>query len=480
MAREVLVGPGQCIGLDDIVMAGFGRVSVAPSREALEAASAARGVYMEEASRRRVYGYCTGLGALQGASRSCTPEYEDVILDEHAAGVGPEAPRWLVRAFLAVWLAQASSGGHPLRPGILEHTAKALKADVTPVAPLYGSVGASGDLAPSAHVFRCILRGKGEAYLGGERLDCREALRKAGMEPLDLEVGEALAIINNTAWSTTLAAVASWVARRLISTSLRVASYTLESIPFNEEEFGLGAEAKRHPGQAEVSKRLRGLRPASKPARLQDPYSIRCIPQVYGAALEAVEWASELVEREACSPTTNPVVAGGRVWHTCNFHTAYVGLSAEVTSLALVSLINITYFRIERLLDSRINGASDFLAGEGSSVGAMIAQYTAASIAAEARASSFPRLAEWLPTSLGHEDSNPMSPSSALKALRLARSLSWLIAIEAVIASIIRRARGLEDPLGINANTRELAGSIERARNSILERDLLEILDNTP
>ena len=168
------------------------------------------------------------------------------------------------------------------------------------------------------------------------------------------------------------------------------------------------------------------------------------------------------------------------MWHSCNFHTIYAGIAAETISLALVGLINMTASRIERLLDSSVNGVADFLAGGGSSVGAMIAQYTAASLAAEARASSFPRLAEWLPTSLGHEDSNPMSPASALKALRLAWILSWLIPIEAVLASMIRRAKGLDDPLNINADSRDLAGSIERARSRILGRELLALLDNTP
>lgn len=464
----------------EIAALATGSKQVVLSDSALRALEEARRVYVKEAGSRRVYGYCTGLGALQHRGTRCGSDYEDVILDEHAAGVGPDAPTWLVRAFLGVWLAQASSGGHPLRSRVTLQVARALEADIMPVVPLYGSVGASGDLAPSAHAMRCILRGRGEAVVAGVRLSCREALARVGLEPIDLEPGEALAAINNTAWSTALAGIAVWAAERLFDASLRVASYTLEATGFNPEHFGAGAEAKRHPGQAIVARNLRRLKAPQEPPRLQDPYTMRCIPQVFGAAKEAIEWASTLVRRESCSPTTNPTVWEGRVWHGCNFHTVYAGLAAEVVSTALYLLINTTAFRVERLMDSRINGVSDFLASEYSSVGAMILQYTAASLAAEARADSTPRLAQWLPTSLGQEDANPMSPLAALRALRLARLASWLIAVEAATASLIRRAKGIEDPLQLEASLNDPSGSVARARKIVLDPKLIEVLDSLP
>lgn len=479
-SEALVIGPGTCLGPDEIAALAMGSKHVLLSDSALEALREARRVYVEEAGRRRVYGYCTGLGALQHRGTRCRPDYEDVILDEHAAGVGPEAPAWLVRAFLGVWLAQTSSGGHPIRPRVALQVARALEAGIVPVVPLYGSVGASGDLAPSAHAMRCILRGRGEAMVAGVRLGCREALSRAGLEPVDLEPGEALAVINNTAWSSAMAGIALWAAERLLEASLRVASYTLEATGFNSEHFGAGAEAKRHPGQAIVARRLRRLEAPQEPPRLQDPYTMRCIPQVYGATMEAIEWASTLVRRESCSPTTNPTVWEGRVWHGCNFHTVYAGLAAETASTALYLLINTIAFRVERLMDSRINGVSDFLAGEDSSVGAMILQYTAASLAAEARADSTPRLAQWLPTSLGQEDANPMSPLAALRALRLARLASWLIAIEATITSLIRRAKGVEDPLQLEASLNDPSGSVARARKIVLDPKLIEVLDSLP
>lgn len=381
---------------------------------------------------------------------------------------------------MAVWLSQASSGGHPVRPVVLERVAGALQGGLVPVVPLYGSVGASGDLAPSAHVFRCILRGRGEALLGGARLPCREALGALGLEPLALEPGEALGAINNTAWSTALAAFAVWAAGSLLEASLGVAGYTLEAAGFNPEHFSAGVEAKRHPGQARVARRLRAVKPSRDTGRLQDPYSVRCIPQVYGAALEALEWASRIVEREACSPTANPTVWEGRVWHTCNFHAAYPALAAEAASQAVLMVANAAAFRVERLMDSRVNGVSDFLAGRGSSVGAMIVQYTTAALAAEVRGDSQPRVAHWLPTSLGWEDANPMAPGAALRVLRMARHASWIVAAEAVVGSLIRRARGLPDPYRVNADPRDPSGSLERARRAVLPGDLLAVLDSLP
>jgi len=477
--NAIEVGPRRCLGVDEIVEAGLGRYSVRPSPEALEAVRRARGIYLEEARRRPLYGYCTGLGALQGSRQPCGPRYEERVMAEHAAGMGPLAGEWVVRGFMAVWISQASSGGHPLRPELVVRVSKALEEGLVPLVPLYGSVGASGDLAPSAHALQCILLGRGKALFRGRIAECSEALSSIGLEPLDLEPGEALAAINNTAWSTALTAAAVWAGLRLVEASISVARYTLESIPFNPEEFGAGAEAKKHPGQARVARLLRGAKPAGSPGRLQDPYSIRCIPQVYGASLEALEWAASVVEREACSPTTNPVIQGGRAWHGCNFHTAYLALAAEAVKASLVQVANMVSYRLERLMDSRINGVSDFLAGEGSSVGAMIVQYSAAAIAAEARAEAFPRSAEWLATSLGHEDSNPMTPNAALSALRVAWILSWLLSAEAAVASMIRRARGLRDPLGVEASPEDPSGSVYRARERILPEELRVILDNT-
>ncbi len=467
-----------CPSLDEIVSVALGESRIVVDGDLKERTAEARRLYLKEAEERPLYGYCTGLGALQGEKAPCGPEYEDRILDEHAAGVGPWAPAWLVRGFLAIWLSQASRGGHPLRPLLIEQVEEALAAGLTPLVPLYGSVGASGDLAPSSHALRCILRGRGEALLGGERLSCREALARVGLSPVDLQVGEALAAINNTAWSTALAGAAVWSGLTLLETGLRVAGYALEAISFNPEEFGLGAQAKLHKSQARVARELEALRPCGRSDRLQDPYSIRCIPHVYGASLEALEWARDLVEREACSPTTNPVIAGGRAWHTCNFNTIYAGLAAEASALALIQMANITLYRIERLLDGRINGVGDFLAAPGSSVGAMIIQYTAASLASEARSLMHSRLAEWIPTSLGHEDANPMSPNAAMRALRVAWILSWLQAIEAVMASLIRARKGLPDPLGVNASLEDPSGSAARARQAIHGDRLLIILDS--
>jgi len=465
----VVVTREACVKLDDVEAIARGeQVNVAG--DVLDHLGYVRRSYEEEASRRRVYGYCTGLGALQGLERTCDGEGEAVVLREHAVGAGPVAPREWVRAFMGVRLVQLARGYAPVRGEVVEYIAEALNSGLTPLVPVVGSVGASGDLSPSAYVFRCILLGEGYAISReGGVTRCSSELVSLNMKPPKLAVGEALALINNTAWSTALAALASLALERLLRKSLEVASRVLEVTGCNREHYSVEAvAAKRHPRSVEVARVLVGVKPRVDRSE-QEPYSFRCIPQVYGAALEAVGYAMSLIEREVCSASENPLVVDGKVYHACNFHTIYVALASELLSWATASLINMTYQRIHHLMKSTRNTLSDFLASPKSSVGAMLLEYLAASLVAEARSEAIPRTLEWVPTSLGQEDSNPMTTNSILRVMKLLDALAWAISAEATLASLIYRSLGLEDPWGVEASLDDLDSSLVRARRRVVE-----------
>ncbi len=449
-----------CPGIGWIIDAALGsRLDPPPGLERLDEA---REAYLEEARRRRVYGYCTGLGALHSRS-GCGPGYERRVLEEHAVGAGPHAHPYIVRAFMATRILQLTAGQAPVRSSAALRILEALNHRITPLVPLYGSVGASGDLAPSAHAFLCIYYGVGEALYGGERVTCAEALEASGLGVLELEPGEALALINNTAWSTGAAALGVEAARRALSLWLDAARASLEAAGCNPEHYDPGVlSTRRHRGVAEAAERLRGCpRPTG---RLQDPYSLRCTPMIGGAALELIEYARGVVEREACAPTENPTVAHGRVWHWCGFHAIYPGLAADAAALSVSHLVGASERRIAQLLRGEVTGLPDFLAGEGSPVGAMITQYTAASMAAEARRESCPATVHSIPTSGLQEDYVSMAPMAAYKLVRLAGLLAMTAAIEESLARAAASWSGNVDPRVI----------VEEARRRVSGDPLLE------
>jgi histidine ammonia-lyase len=464
--------------LEDVEKMVKGEI-VSLDKEVLDGLKEARRSYEMEATRRRIYGYCTGLGALQGAKVECDPEVEEITIREHAVGAGPYAPESWSKAFLAVRIIQLSKGFAPIRPEVLSYLVEVLNSGLSPLVPLHGSVGASGDLAPSAFVFRCIFLGEGEAILKNKRIACKEALKSLDLKPPRLATGESLFLINNTSWSSASLALALLEAERALRLSLEVAGSVLELTGFNPEHFDVKlSKAKAHEGQMEVAKIMSKFRPRFKPERLQDPYSFRCIPQVYGAAFDALKFSRGLVEKEINSASENPVVSDGGVYHGCNFHTSYVALASENITWALISVINSIYQRIHHLMSSKLNRSSDFLTKGKSTVGAMILEYLVASLAAEARSLSNPRTVEWLPTSLNQEDSNPMTPNSVLRVFKLLDILAWSVSAELVLGSLIAKRLNEEFKWEINVETTNLTSALSEARDKLF-RGILEYQPHT-
>ncbi|MDM7275395.1 MAG: aromatic amino acid ammonia-lyase [Thermoprotei archaeon] len=434
----VIVGGG-CPSFDDMFrVVGGEPVVLAEGVEGVLVK--ARSVLVSEASRRPVYGYCTGLGALYDSRGFCGPGWERSVLLEHAVGVGPEAPAGLVRLFMFIRLSQMVLGFDPVRPVVALRIVEALNANITPRVPLRGSLGASGDLVPAAHAFLCIYYGEGSAYKNGMAMSCGEALRSGGLEPLPLESGEALALINSTAWSTALLAYSIAKLERLIGYSLAKARETLEVCRCNPEHYiGDIAGVKRHPGIALALEKL-GSPACGGPVRLQDPYSLRCIPYIYAPVIELVELSKSIVEREACSPSTNPLILGDKVVHSCAFYASHIAMAADALAIAAAHIANSIERRIAQIMRGEITGLPEFLAKEAPA-GAMILHYVASAITARIRLLANPASTHTTPVSHLQEDVTPQAAEAALKLMEIADLLEELVNLEAKVLETARTIR---------------------------------------
>ncbi len=431
----VRISLDSCPSLGDLYRVSVENEGVDVDHGVYESLEAARKRFLEEASRRKVYGMCTGLGDLYDVPASCNGGSETEVLREHAVGIGPRAPEAIVRAFLFARLAQLSRGAAPVRGVVARRLEEALNAGIHPVIPMLGSLGASGDLAPSSHAFLCIHLGVGDAVYEGRLVKCRRALEREGLDVVQLEPGEALALINNTAWSTGIAGLALAASIAVVEESLKTAVDSLGITGCNSEHFSIdAARAKKLPHIATVAERV--MAGTCDGRRLQDPYSIRCIPVIYGSVQAFLEFSAAIVESELCASPENPAVIDGKIYHTCNFHSASVGMACDSAAIALAHVANMAERRIAQLLNGKTTGLADYLRWEGSPSGAMILQYTAASIAMELRRAAQPATVHNIPTSGLQEDVVPNSPAAAMKLLSAARRLAYLVSMERVLQSI--------------------------------------------
>ena len=397
----------------------------------------ARRVFEAAAERRPVYGVSTNVGGLLDTARSYG---EEVLVREHAAGVGPYLNPEAAKLVVYVRLYQLSRGHSPVRPAVVKALEALLNSDVAPAIPVYGSVGASGDLAPLAHL-AALLMGEGRAFVGGRLVEAWEALERAGVKPLRLETGEALSLINGTAFSTGVGLYALLQLRALVRAWSRVIGEALSLVTFNPEHYLPEAvRIKKHPVPEWL---IEALAPAGSAQggnvgrRLQDPYSLRCTPQVLSAYAFVEEVAARILLCEACSPSDNPVVVGDNVRHQCSFHGIHVGLAVDQLALAMALLANAAERRIAQLLEIEPGGRR-FLGDERSPHGMMIAHYTAAALTARLRQLASPHTVHSIPTSGLQEDLVSMSANAALRLLEGLDALKWIAAVE--VATLARLA----------------------------------------
>ncbi|NKE47555.1 histidine ammonia-lyase [Roseomonas frigidaquae] len=394
-----------------------------------------------------IYGVNTGFGKL--ASTRIAPEklaqLQLNLLRSHAAGTGAPLPAPVVRLVLALKALSLSRGASGVRVAVVEALLQLLAADALPVIPAKGSVGASGDLAPLAHL-ALVLVGEGEVFVNGARRPGAEA----GIAPLTLGPKEGLALLNGTQVSTAIALSGLFAAQSLLHTSLVAGALSVDAARGSDTPFDARIHALRgQPGQIRCAAALRGLMAGSAirdshregDTRVQDPYSLRCQPQVAGACLDLLDHAATVLQREANAVTDNPLVmADGDILSGGNFHAEPVAFAADTIALALAELGAISERRIALLVDPVLSGLPAFLVAEGGlHSGFMIAQVTAAALAAENRALATPRSVDSLPTSANQEDHVSMATGAALRLMEMAENLSSILSIELLCA-----AQGLE------------------------------------
>jgi len=396
---------------------------------------------------KTIYGVTTGFGALSDVAISGkdTSLLQKNILRSHAAGVGDPIPVETVRAAMALRIKDLARGHSGIRLKTTRHLIKLLNENIVPVVPAKGSVGASGDLAPLAHL-ALVLIGEGQAFIEGKRISGRRALAHAGLEPLVLGAAEGLALVNGTQVMTAIGALTVFDALRLSRLIDIAAAMSLEVLMGSRTEFDPRIQRVRpHPGQAAAADNMARMTQASEIitshrdcSRIQDAYTLRCSPQVHGASKDAIAYCRQVVETEMNSSTNNPLifreegdfVLGG------NFHGQPVAMAMDFLGMALAELADISERRVERLVNPKLSGLPAFLVSDGGlNSGYMIAQYTAAALVSENKVLAHPACVDSIPTSANKEDHVSMGTIAARKCREIADSAEQVIAIELLCAA---------------------------------------------
>ncbi|MBC5809577.1 MAG: histidine ammonia-lyase [Candidatus Eremiobacteraeota bacterium] len=417
---------GRRLALETVEQVAIGRAPVEVGVQARERVAAACAcVERHFAAGDVIYGVTTGFGRMANVVIAPEDAFElqrNLVLS-HAAGTGAPLREEQVRAAALLQISALAAGHSGVRPSTLDLLLALLNRGVTPVVPSQGSVGASGDLAPLAHM-TLTLMGEGEATFEDERLPSRVALERAGLAPIVLGAKEGLSLINGTEVMTGIAILSLLRAERLLAVGDVIGAMSLEAFLGTDAVFDRRINALRpHPGQAQVADNLRSLLDDSEImrshrdcGRVQDPYSFRCISVVHGAARDAAAHARSVLEIEAISVTDNPLVfpeddeflTGG------NFHGQPVGLVCDFLKAAMVELASISERRCYLLLNGEERGLPLFLSRRpGLDSGLMIAQYTAAALVSESKALAFPSSVDSIPTSAGQEDHVSMGTIAA-------------------------------------------------------------------
>ena len=389
-----------------------------------------------------VYGVTTGFGALSEVpiSKKDTRQLQENILMSHAAGVGEMLDEETVRAVMALRIKDLARGHSGIRLETVHHLISMLNRGVCPVVPEKGSVGASGDLAPLAHL-SLVLIGQGEAFYKGRRISGLGALKQCGLEPIRLEAAEGLALINGTQVMTAIGGLSVYDALELSKLTDIAAAMSLEVLMGSRMEFDPRIHQLRpHPGQAAAADNMYRITRNSDIVtshkdccRVQDAYTLRCSPQVHGAGKDAITYVKKVVETEMNASTNNPLIfpESGEFLLGGNFHGQPVALAMDFLCMAVSEFANISERRIERLVNPKLSGLPAFLVSDGGlNSGFMIAQYTAAALVSENKVLSHPACVDSIPTSANKEDHVSMGTISSRKCREVVKNSENVIAIE--------------------------------------------------
>jgi histidine ammonia-lyase len=410
-------------------------------------ANAAASVERIVASGETVYGVNTGFGLLANTRipDDRLAELQTNLILSHSAGLGESLPRHVSRLMIVLKLLGLGRGYSGVRPVVIDALQALLDRDAIPVIPSQGSVGASGDLAPLAHMTSALM-GYGRIDLRGEILPAAEALTRTGIEPLQLGPKEGLALINGTQASTAIALDALFTGERVFSAALAAGALSVDALKGSAKPFDPRiSQLRGQPGQIRVAAAITGLLDGSEIlashqpcGKVQDPYSFRCQSQVMGAALDLLTNAARTLLIEAGAVTDNPIVfpdedsaiSGG------NFHAQPVAFAADTIAMALCEVGSISERRTSVLVDPKMSGLPPFLVEDsGVNSGLMIPQVAAAALVSENKSLAFPASVDSIPTSAGQEDHVSMAPIAARKASQIARNAAGVIAVELIAAA---------------------------------------------
>ena len=427
------------------------RVSLAPKgRTALEAARAV--IENKIKAGESVYGVTSGFGRL--AEVVIAPgeriALQVNVIRSHAAGFGAPLPRAAVRALMLLRANTLAHGHSGCTVRCVELLIEFLNRGIHPVVPEFGSVGASGDLVPLAHVALGLM-GEGEVEYQGSRCPAQQALANEGLKPLEVREKDGLALINGTQFCSALGALALLEAERALDALEAAGALSLDALLGSPGPFAENIQAVRaHAGQAESARRLRELLAGSEireshrhgDPRIQDAYSLRCMPQVHGAAREALGYARRILAIEINSATDNPLVfpETGEIVSGGNFHAQVVAQALDLVAIALADVAAISERRVDRMLNPDSSNLPAFLAGKpGVESGFMMLQTAVADVLTELRVLAAPASSQSVPTGANREDHVSMGPAAARKAARAAHITAFVVAVELLCA-----AQGIE------------------------------------
>lgn len=469
---QPLVINGKDLKIESVVAVARGQ-TVSLDSACLPAIEQSRAAVLKLVAEKQIaYGITTGFGRFK--DKIISPEevkqLQINLVRSHAVGVGPALDEPVVRSMLLVRANTLAMGHSGVRPELIQLLIDMLNAGVHPVIPAQGSLGASGDLAPLAHLALVVV-GEGEAFYQGEKYDGQTALSKAGLTPIELEAKEGLALLNGTALMVGMGALLVNRAVNLVLTADIAACVSLEALNGTDRAFDKRVhEARPHPRQMVCAEFLRKIVSGSQllrsddPNNVQDPYTLRCVPQVHGAVRDAIAYAEWVIDIELNSANDNPLIfVDDETGHidvvsAGNFHGEPIAIAMDYMKLALTELGNMSERRISRLVDADTNGGvlPMFLTENGGlESGMMMAQYTAAALASENKVLAHPASADTIPSSANVEDHVSMGATATRHSEKLLDHVETIVAIELLAAAqgIDFRCKG-EDDANLGAGTR--------------------------
>ncbi|MCC3357261.1 histidine ammonia-lyase [Bacillus sp. REN16] len=447
---------GKSLTLEKVKQICYDDEQVTISKESLRKVEQSRNAVEKiVADKKTIYGINTGFGKFSDViiADEDVNDLQLNLIRSHACGVGDPFPEVVSRAMVLLRLNALLKGYSGIRPVIAERLVTLLNMKIHPVIPQQGSLGASGDLAPLSHL-ALVLLGDGKVYYKGQIFPTRQVFEIEGIQPVVLQAKEGLALINGTQAMTAMGVVNWLEASQLALQSEMIAALTLEGLEGIIDAFHPAIhEVRGYQQQIDVAKRIRGLLSGSKlitnqgEKRVQDAYSLRCIPQVHGASWQALDYVKEKLEIEINAATDNPLIFedGNLVISGGNFHGQPIAIAMDFMKIAVAEFGSISERRIERLVNPQLNDLPPFLSAQpGLQSGAMIMQYVAASLVSENKTLAHPASVDSIPSSANQEDHVSMGTIGARHAYQIIQNVRRVLAIECICALQAVEYRGTE------------------------------------